>query len=179
MTVEKLTRIFVLFILCGVLNTSAWACSDPPREYFLYPIQLLRESSTVLLVKAVKKEIIPSPWTPRPTFEKVQFVVVEKLFGSDIKEPIELKGIISESGSSHFNNHDAPEFWADPFSGSGGTIGDCYAYGIYEIGKTYLVFLDVGNTKAFEEINDLEADRWLALVRYLIDEERTRNKKRN
>jgi hypothetical protein len=170
--------IFILFT-AFIFITPSYACSDPPRDYFLYPDELLRKSTSVALVKVVSKEVIPTPRVPWPTFEKVQFKVLENLTGSEIKTPLTLKGIISEGGSDHFNNHEDYSFWANPFTASGGTMGDCYAYGVFDKGKTYLVFLGVGNTKAFEEIADMKNDRWLAMVRELINVKKTRNKLKN
>ena len=171
---------FIFILLAALIFiTPSYACSDPPRDYFLYPNELLRKATGVVLAKVVSKEIIPAPRVPRPTFEEVQFKVIENLSGPELKNPLTLKGIISERGSNHFNNHEDYSFWASPFTASGGIIGDCYAYGVFEKGKIYLIFLGIGNTKAFEEIADLKNDRWLAMVRDLINDQKTRNKIKN
>ncbi|MEO1020011.1 MAG: hypothetical protein AAFY56_20325 [Pseudomonadota bacterium] len=63
-----------------------------------------------------------------------------------------------------FDGHRDPDFWASPH-GNSGLTGTCEIFGLFEVGKTYLMFLDgKPHFKAFENIQS-DDDFWLSVVR--------------
>jgi len=81
-----------------------------------------------------------------------------------------LEGYASDRVKSpgDFSAHQSAEFWA---LDAGNTIqpGDCVAYGLYELGQEYLVFLRKdSHIRAYENVKT-ETDLWLRVVKALVE----------
>jgi len=163
---NKQSIIFLVLILIGDM---AYGCSSPPKYYFYSPIELVSNSSLIVLAKAKTKKGIESKYRKFPIFESVKFDVIEVLKGDPEISSVEMKGYISKKTPYDFGNHELKEFWDQPMLGAGIAPGDCYAYGLYDIEGVYLLFTDVGHIKSFERIQDLDADLWLTHVRGLTE----------
>lgn len=165
-------KLLFTLILSIFLCQSAFGCSNPPKAYFYSPDELVKNAAEILLARAVySNEIENSNATHlAPKYSAVGFEVVEILKGVRGKKRHEMKGYNpGEQVIVEFGNHDENQFWENPMSGSGVTTGDCWAYGTYEVGAIYLLFTKVGNTRAFERIENTSKDKWLRKIRKITD----------
>ena len=162
--------LMVLVFLCEI----AYGCSSPPEAYFYTPEELVSNSKGIFLARAISSEEIENEYAKHlpPTYSTVKFEIIEVLKGPYPAKIIEMKGINLNSEENYdFGNHDIKEFWERPMVGSGVAPGDCWAYGVYEVGSTYLLFSGVGHIKAFEPIKNIFKDRWFAKIKELVRRE--------
>jgi hypothetical protein len=162
--------IFTLLILSFTYQI-AYGCSSPPKDYFYTPEELIGNSDGIFLAKAVSSTAIENEYAADrpPTFSKVKLEIVDVLKGSSSGKAIEMKGFnLNGEESYDYGNHDLKQFWERPMVGSGVAPGDCWAYGVYEVGSTYLIFSGVGHIKAFEPIRDAAKDKWLLKIKELL-----------
>lgn len=163
-------KYIISFFLFFFTYNFAYSCSVPPKAYFYTPAELVRNSDGIFLAKAVSSTEIENEYAKhRPSkFSKVELEVVEILAGGENRKTVEMQGYnLNGEDNYDFGNHELKEFWARPMVGSGVAPGDCWAYGVYEVGTTYLLFTGVGHLKAFEPIKDMANDKWLVKIREL------------
>lgn len=95
-----------------------------------------------------------------------------KILRGNVPESFSLQGYSAGEVKDHpgtFSHHQDPGFWTGT---TGNTLlpGDCNAYGIFAIGKTYLIFYDMpSHVHSYEEVASGE-DQWLVRVNKLIAE---------
>ncbi|VUD67651.1 hypothetical protein TDB9533_03910 [Thalassocella blandensis] len=163
-------KYFISILVCCLTYHFAYGCSVPPKAYFYTPKELVENSEGIFLAKVVSSTAIENEYAKHrpPNFSKVKFEILDALKSEVKGKTIEMKGF-NLNGDKNFNfgNHELKEFWDQPMAGSGVAPGDCWAYGVYEVGTTYLLFTGVGHIKAFEPIKDKAKDKWLAKIREL------------
>ncbi len=160
-----------LILMIMLLSYSSYACYSPPERYFLNPDRMFFLSDGVVLAKAVK-ERIPKEKARFDSLKEFEFEIINfyiNPYAREQREPINfnLLGFSQKTrADSDFSAHESLDFWASSLAGNGELAGDCNAYGAYEVGKTYLIFLNVSHPKSYELIES-NADRWHNLVKYL------------
>ena len=157
-----------LIVLLVILPSISLACTVPPRYLLLTNSELVRNSTSIVLAKAVERgnsenEYIP----PEFTFS------VEKTIKGKSTKTIKLNGFEANKmggNPSDFQGHLMPEFWAFD-AGNSIQPGDCSAYGLFELGKSYLLILTKeSHPRAYEEIKS-EDDLWFKTVQVLVKEQ--------
>ncbi|MGJ8663277.1 MAG: hypothetical protein ACSHWU_06490 [Marinicella sp.] len=158
------------FIILSLLFSSniALGCFAPSSDYFMNPDRMYILSDAVVIAKAI--EHIPGNEEEferdKHRFEVVRYLDEELGKHKDSPKNFTRVSWPEKSEASNFNNHEDMEFWADSFAGNSIMPGDCGAYGYYEIGKEYLIFMQLMHPKAQEPITS-EDDKWLKLVEYI------------
>ncbi len=102
-------------------------------------------------------------------YNRVNLDVVEVLKGSNEQKKITLKGLPSSNNQTDYNKHNDLSFWGTTTEGNARYWPDCKTYGYYELGNTYLIFTEITHAKGYERIIDLENDKWLELIKYIIN----------
>jgi hypothetical protein len=162
-------RIFLYMLF--MCSSNAISCSSAPEEFYVGPNRMYWLSEGVVLAKAVKylPSKNPEAWVSENEFE---FEVVE-IFPGPLnsfpkgKKKFRIMGVPAKGKSTDFKSHTDLSFWGDSFSGNSIMPGDCGAYGLFEIGKEYLIFMGLTHPKAYELIESSD-DRWLELVKYMV-----------
>lgn len=164
---ERMIAIRIILTITMLISFPVLGCTVPPAVYFYTPEELVENTKSIVLARADSANVIENKSGRKPYFKIVSFKVIEVLRGNKDTETIEMVEFISKEPIYDFGNHELKEFWEEPMAGAGEAPGDCYAYGRYEIGETYLLFSDIGHIKAFEKIKDLKNDKWLSHIRLL------------
>ena len=165
-------KYIVLFLILYFTHQFAFGCSSPPKAYFYTPEELVAKSDGIYLAKVVSSAALENEYEKHlpPTFNKVKLEIIEILKKGGASKTIEMKGYnLNGKKRYDFGDHGLKEFWDQPMVGSGVAPGDCWAYGVYEIGVTYLLFTGVGHIKAFEPIKDKTKDMWFIKIRELTN----------
>jgi len=157
---------FILFTLLLIANLNVFACTVPPRTLLQSDEDLVSRSPNIALAKAQRQGNSDN------NYVKFAFNTVETIKGKVPKE-FYLEGFSAketEDSPGDFSGHKMPEFWA--FSAGNSILpGDCNAYGLFEIGKTYLIFYGgPTHVRSFEQISSKD-DVWLNVVKLLIERE--------
>ncbi len=160
----KLKIIFTIFI--SILSTYSLACVVPPTTLLSSDRELISRSPNIALAEISKHESDNSKYIDTFSFTTV------KVIRGEVPKTFNLKGYLAseEENFGDFSKHQQPVFWA--FSAGNSVMpGDCSAYGIYEVGKTYLIFFnELSHIRSFEEIKSKD-DLWLNVVKLLIKED--------
>jgi hypothetical protein len=144
-----------------VLVRDAFACIAPPEQSVQSHADLISRTSRIALVELL------SVSGGLSYYRAYEFRVVESLDGEfgdvlniDLPTPIAVD-------HRDFDGHREPEFWRDG-AGRARVAPDCAVSASFEIGSTYLLFLDAPyHVKGFERIEDAD-DAWLAWVRQQV-----------
>ena len=165
------TYIQYLLILAAAAINNATACSSAPETFFLNPEQMFMHANGVALAKAVSVKKPKEPMHIRElqeySFEVNEFYANPYNGTKSAPKAITLPGFpATEGGTTDFSAHDDISFWGSSFRGNNIMPGDCNAYGTYELGKTYLIFIDLSHPKAFEMIQSSD-DRWHKVVKFI------------
>jgi hypothetical protein len=155
-------------LLVAAMASSASACTIRPSALYEGNEDLVRRTPAIVMARVTKIGTTPGDGRGGRGAVDVTFETVSILKGQDPRR-FTLKGYLSNRVEGHgdFAAHGAPEFWAYDV---GNTIqpGDCVAYGMFELGQQYLIFLrNDSHVRAYENIR-VENDLWLRVVRLLI-----------
>jgi hypothetical protein len=89
---------------------------------------------------------------------------VETLRG-EAARTFSLRGWHEDEPVDDFTGHRDPAFWVTNIEASSVAPGDCSAYGVFQTGQTYLIFLEGPNhPRSFENVRSPD-DLWLQTVR--------------
>lgn len=160
-----------LILLIMLFSIDSYACYSPPERYFLNPERMFFLSDGVVLAKAIKMKE-PGASVPFDLLKEFEFEIIKFYINSYAREQREavnftVLGLPQKTRkNSDFSAHESFEFWGNSLSGNSQLLGDCNAYGSYELGKKYLIFLNVSHPKSYELIES-ENDRWHNLVEYI------------
>ena len=166
-------RILLCLIFLLTIISKSYACSSPPKRYYLNAERMYWRSQGVVLAKALSFNTSSNaiPFEPLVEFEFEIIEVLKDLSTKDKKptKTVKLTGVLEKRHEiSDFDSHENIGFWADSFFGNGELFGDCNAYGNYKIGETYLLFINISHPKSYELIRSPE-DRWYRTIRYISD----------
>jgi hypothetical protein len=160
---------FMMALLSGTPMTSL-ACTIPPPHLSESHTELVSKTTSIVVAKAVGIAGKESG-----DFATFIFEQVETLKGESPAR-FELYGVragsvtASDNGgvADDFDGHRSPAFWAWGL-GNSVMLSSCGAYGVFEVGETYLVFhRDNPHTRAYEIIRDKD-DLWLAVIRLVAE----------
>jgi len=148
----------LIVALMSVLSLEAHACFAPPQQSTESHDALVSRTSRIVLVELVSASGGMSWWK---TYE---FSVFEALKGEF--EPVFSVVLPSPylASDDDYLQHSDPAFWQ--MMESRAVVGaDCLVHASFEVGATYLLFLDAPyHIHGFERIKG-EDDQWLAWVR--------------
>lgn len=159
---QMLRLLVALLALTILIPTRAAACTSPPKHLTVPHTQLVKRAARIALARFERGDSSAQP----------SFRTLEVLKG---KVASTFRLAITDSSSASFKDlpgadfgrHRDGRFWEsrDTRQGNG---PDCGMHPQFEIGATYLVFLDPPyHWRAFERI-DQKDDLWLAAVRNLV-----------
>lgn len=160
-----------LILLTFLFSYNSHACYSPPERYYLNPDRMFLLSDGVVLAKAIKMKN-PNRSTPFDSLKEFEFEIIEfyiNPYARKQDEPVNFTMLgfpHKTKPNSDFSAHEDLDFWANSLSGNSELSGDCNAYGGFEIGKTYLIFLGLSHPKSYELIKEPK-DRWHALIKYI------------
>jgi hypothetical protein len=143
----------ILFIFCFVAAPAS-ACFTPP-EYLTESLSnLVGRTQNIVLAKALKY-----------SDGKYSFVAVRTLKGTQLGQlSIDSKESPEKANATTFEGHQEKKFWEPNSFGRETNDADCKIYPAFEIGQTYLMFLNKPyHSKSFERI-DTGSDKWLLAV---------------
>lgn len=145
----------------------AWSCYVPPQHLLDDPADLVARTDSIVLARATAESGHEGDTRSRFSFELI------RVLKGEAPEDFILSGF-SASEMEHppgdFHGHRNPEFWVSKI-GNSIQPGDCVAYGIFEVGRTYLVFLgNLSHYQAYENIQS-DDDLWLEFVEATIEEQ--------
>jgi len=146
------------------ISSNSLACFVPPFTLLSSDRELVARSPNIALAKVIKQK-------KSNYFYDFTFVKVESIRG-EVPKKFTLKGYStkSEENLGDFSKHQDPIFWAFA-SGNSVLPGDCRAYGIFEVSKTYLIFFnETSHVRSFEEIQSKD-DIWLNVVKLLVKQD--------
>ncbi|MEW5250574.1 hypothetical protein [Microbulbifer discodermiae] len=155
-----------LFFISLLAPATVWACFAPPAYLMESDARLVANTPIIVLATAMNE--IPTKEDRLPSFE---FQVKEILKGNP-PENFTLNGYSAkeqENGPGDFQNHLMPHFWA---FNTGNSIqpGDCEAYGLFEVGQEYLIFLRRNShPRAYEKIST-KKDLWYKVIKLLTEQ---------
>lgn len=141
--------------IASFIASGALACTAPPPHWKDSPYTMVIDTPTIVLAKAVRVD-------REDVWSTVRFEVIETLRGEP-PEQFSLRGWSEIGQLGDFTGHRDPHFWVD---NGGGSVapGDCKAYGVFEAGQEYLIFLDGPNyPRSFENVRSKE-DLWYQTV---------------
>lgn len=173
---DSLVRHAGAALLATLLASPVFACADPPASLTRHHTDLIAKSEVIVLARVVGEadgatydtlDVFQGP----PLYDRplAQFETVEALRG---KTP----GTFSLNGGSHatvdydlhgdFDRHREAVFWDKKMTRQWNDI-DCRMYPEFQVGRTYLLFIDQPHWRAYEEIRDPD-DLWLQAVRKVV-----------
>ena len=169
MVLGVMKRALLVFIL---YSSHALACSIPPDHLYENNEILVRSTPTIVLAT-------PENYQDHPEFHVPVFTfTTNRVLKGTAPQTFELPGYIASNIEQYPKDHDGhldPAFWAYDAATSI-QPGDCIAYGIFQLGEQYLIFLRTeSHRRAFEMVRS-DQDLWYKAVMRLIqdqDNERT------
>lgn len=152
-----------------LLPAGSWACSVPPNSLFESDDALVQSADAVVLARVVGWDpAVTSPLAER-RLALIHFEVEESLKGK-APQRFDLEGFATQETKDpkrDFDGHSMPEFWAG-YDTNSVMPGDCKAYGVFESGGLYLIFLrQATHVRGFENVRS-DQDLWLRVVRLLV-----------
>lgn len=154
---------YLIFFLTVSLGTYAFGCFKPKASQIVKMDVLVKRTANIILAKVLSVD----------ANNEFSFQVISSLKGKST-ESFKLKGTTSsENINNHYNNHQEKQFWTKDSEGRADISPMCVISAGFEVGKTYLIFLDQPyHFKSFELINDEKADVWLTKVKNEIMKQR-------
>jgi len=163
-------------VIATLLASPVLACVTPPASLTLHHTDLIANSEVIVLARVTGEangatydtlDVFQGP----PLYERplAQFETVENLRGNTPRT-------FSLSGGSlagvdydvhgDFDRHREAVFWDKKMTRQWNDV-DCRMYPEFQIGRTYLLFIDQPHWRAYEEIR-ADDDLWLAAVRRVL-----------
>jgi hypothetical protein len=134
----------------------AFACTAAPANWSDDPYSMVIDTQTIVLAKATRVDR-DGKWTT------ARFETIESLRGTP-PESFSLRGWFQAERVYDFSGHRDPGFWVSNVDGSAVAPGDCNAYGVFESGQNFLIFLDGPvHPRSFENVRSSE-DLWYQTV---------------
>ena len=151
---------FVLALALPAIAHPALACTIPPEHWHDDPYSMVIQTRTIVLARVEHV-------ARRGDTTRAEFVTVETLRG-EAAHTFSLRGWHEDEPVRDFGGHRDPAFWVTN-AGSGSVApGDCNAYGVFQEGQTYLIFLEGPNhPRSFENVRSPD-DLWLQTVRMAV-----------
>jgi hypothetical protein len=148
---------FVLAWVLAALSHPALGCTIPPEHWNDDPYSMVIQSRTIVLARVERV-------ARRGDTTRAEFVTVETLRG-EAARTFSLRGWHEDEPVDDFTGHRDPAFWVTNIEASSVAPGDCSAYGVFQTGQTYLIFLEGPNhPRSFENVRSPD-DLWLQTVR--------------
>ena len=169
MRIKRKITCVLTAILCGIPMVSS-ACMIPPPHLSDHHTQLVSSAKSIVLAAAVGLDDSDSS-----DFATFVFKPVETLKGESPAR-FELYGVKSGSvtasdnvaSGDDYDGHRSPLFWAWGL-GNSVMLSTCDAYGVFEVGEKYLIFIrDKPHVRAYEVIRE-DDDLWLAVIRLVAE----------
>jgi len=157
---------FIFVIIC-ITTESALSCSDMPFEYQVRYYELIERTEDIVLANVSRIDTLNN--------SKIEyhFSTVENLRGDKYINSFTLTYPIIESDASSFqyddfDKHRSRYFWE--LGGSRTFIDvDCLLYPVFQIGHSYLLFLDEKDHRMGYEMIKSEDDLWLEVVKKVLN----------
>ncbi len=151
---------FVLALVLAALSHPALGCTIPPENWNDDPYSMVIQSRTIVLARVERV-------ARRGDTTRAEFVTVETLRG-EAARTFSLRGWHEDEPVDDFSGHRDPAFWVTNIEASSVAPGDCSAYGVFQTGLTYLIFLEgPDHPRSFENIRSPD-DLWLQTIRVAL-----------
>lgn len=164
---SRTIAVAIFFLATGA--NMCWACRATPQAQLMSPDEQISGASNITIAKAVSEEAIPGGSTV------YKFVVQRQLLGPDPAE-FTLIGGQTPLLDTSYDSHADPAFWK---RGGGRSFANtaCLISPGFQVGKSYIVFLDSTLTKrSFEQLDAPggmvnENDEWLLYIKKKLAEQ--------
>jgi hypothetical protein len=156
--------LLMISFLLATVPTDSIACFMTPPEQIVPYEELIKRSQNIALAQVIEASSLKVSNHPELRTKYV-LKTLETLKG---KPPVNIviQGVKAGEKDLNFGDHQTPNFWQE--GGRLSSFPDCQIYPSFEVGATYLVFLDRPyHRKSFERI-DNKNDKWLVTVRSSI-----------
>lgn len=153
-----------IIAIIGLISMSVNACFVAPSAQTVNPSELLKRTNNIVLAK-----VITATATMDSVAVEYTFQTIKMLKGKHVDSFKIVGRPLYEGGMQHFNHHNDEVFWNN---GGGRHFNnpDCKIYPSFNVGGTFLIFLDPPyHRKSFESIirtngNKDIKDKWLQYV---------------
>jgi len=166
----KLRIAWLVAILFCTVPLMSSACTIPPPHLSEPHTELVLSAKAIVLAKVVGIKDEESGDSATFIFEPVETLKGVSPANFELYGFKASGATASESGmgGEDFEGHSSPLFWAWGL-GNSVMLSTCSAYGVFEVGESYLVFLrDNPHLRAYENIRE-EDDLWLAVIRLVAE----------
>ena len=154
---------YIIVSILLLLSNQALACSAPPITLMQSDDELVKRTPIIVLATVTKQTT--NKHNSKFTFRSIKNIkgIAPTSFILDGYEPSENN---DRQPSDDFKSHTTKP-WQEGFTNSV-MPGDCEAYGYFEKGKTYLIFIvKPTHVRAYEQILS-DNDLWLKKVQSLV-----------